>query len=227
MSHSKRGVLRKGVQRTGTGGEMAYGVASNRVASVTVKLTDGGELPGRLVRLNDSAQFWQGGAPEAGTVKEYVFKDKDGKVVWHYPWVWKPLPPGTFCRSPVRRPAAAAVDLARTGNSRLSASYLDRCVTFWHGGNKGGLNSLDRSHVPARVWARWASDRWWYGMADPATARVELQSPDGRRIPGRVIRPAWEGAQVVLFVGDLQRERDLRDGTLTGYDEAGKVLWTG
>jgi hypothetical protein len=209
---------------SGRTGEMWLGFADDRVASVAVQLTRGGEIPGSLMAVKGAPyRLWQAGTPGRDTIRSFVFRDGSGAVLKRVP--------ARPC-SDQRPPASGQVRLAGAGHDRLTATWTGGCLVFWTGGRSvGDLHSDGRltmtSEQDGASWW-WGWSRWWYGVTGVTTKRVELTLPDGRRISGQVVQPGWRGQRVALFAGELPQGvsgHNIHRATVTGYDAAGKVLW--
>ena len=219
--------------RFGFDGEVSYGPAEDRVKSVTAQLSNGQERSGVLLRVRGFAnQVWQVGVQGKDGIAKVVLKDGNGTVIKTLQRERK-ISLGHDCPSQ-QRPSTGAVQLASAGDTQISATWTGGCLYFWSSDHPMGLGSMEPagSHSKGALLdggAWWDHGPWWYGITGTDTARVEIQSPGGRRAPGTMTTLNWKNERVKLFAGilpqELQAGHTARRHTVIGYGSDGKVLW--
>lgn len=235
---SAKGAVMGGGQGSSRGGLFHYGFALDEVRSVELRLRGGRELPGSHARLDGSTvSVWQVGTPQVDAAKTIVF---NGDPAFN---VENRLEKQVTCPAVPRPPRTGMIGMGGTGTTDpLSAGFSGGCVRFWVGGKHGGIVPLGIHGITGSGGLKSVSRRWWYGVADPATARVELTLADGRRISARIVSSPWNEAPVVLYAGHLPEDAPqdsespekagkelvefLEGSKVTGYDAKGTKLWS-
>ncbi|OLT34794.1 hypothetical protein BJF79_32960 [Actinomadura sp. CNU-125] len=225
------------------GGEMAIGVASPDVASVTAELADGRKATGRLLHGSGFPHpVWQVGG--LGAIEKVVLADAGGEAIATIEKQDAGTDPG--CPLRTRRPDGA-VELGGTG---VAANWDGQCLVFWNGAETAGwlqpenaLLEADRPGGSLTDEARrdgghlWTSGNRWYGVTGTQTERVEFELSDGTRVEVRTIVPPWD-EKVALFAGTVPPGYGPQgapadgpltgygvEGTATGYGADGTALW--
>ncbi|GAA3539171.1 hypothetical protein GCM10022419_018980 [Nonomuraea rosea] len=116
--------------------------------------------------------------------------------------------------------------------------HAGNCVRFWKDGKApvsyepipgGKLSAMIAAERPLQ-WGQVKGD--WYGFALPGTARIEVTLQDGGTATATAERtPDPWGQGVVLFAGTVPEKAGKRGISwpgmrFTGFDEAGRELWT-
>jgi hypothetical protein len=117
--------------------------------------------------------------------------------------------------------------------------HAGNCVRFWKDGKAlpGSYEPIPGGKLSAMIAAerplQWGQEKTdWYGFALPGTARVEVTLQDGGTATATAERtPDPWGQGVVLFAGTVPEKAGKRGifwrgMRFTGFDEAGRVLWT-
>ncbi|WP_433327476.1 hypothetical protein [Spirillospora sp. CA-294931] len=199
--------------------DVIYGLADERVASMSVRLTDGSRRPGTVREVPGIPhRVWQAGVPDERRIKSLDFADRSGGNVERI------TPPPSFdCGG-----GTAAGPNAVTLGGTVTAEWQGGCVNFRAGPLP--IGSLPDGGSLATMAGRFGgplvmSQGYWAGVAPPSTARVELRYPDGKRVRGWVARPRWSGGRVAVHAGEFRAGKNTRDAWLTGYSSSGRVIW--
>ncbi|MFD1934052.1 hypothetical protein ACFSKW_21540 [Nonomuraea mangrovi] len=203
-----------------------YGGARPDVATVTAVTKKGTRVTG-AVRRPAGAPFkiWTVVFPATDQVTAYEFAAADGRLLSRVARTVA-MPP----EAEQGRPAGAATDLADL--SVRPYSTPDRTLIWTLDGRELGLNLVrakdlmrDMGGKPMDVELRVNGGRW-FGIARPATAKVELVRKDGKVLRAAVKQDPWK-IGVRLFAGEEPVSGDLylEGFALVGYDSSGKELW--
>ncbi|GAA2673363.1 hypothetical protein GCM10010412_053770 [Nonomuraea recticatena] len=202
-----------------------YGAARLDVATVTAVTKKGTRVAGAVHRPSGAPfKIWTVDFPDTDQVTAYEFTATDGRLLSR---VARPfaMPP----EAEQGEPAGDATKVA--GLSVRPYKTPDRTLIWSLDGRELGLNHSAKELLrnmggkPMDVDLQVNGGRW-FGIARPATAKVELVRKDGKVLRAAVKQDPWKFG-VRLFAGEEPVSGDLylEGFTLVGYDSGGKELW--
>ncbi|MFI6902850.1 hypothetical protein ACIBKY_16435 [Nonomuraea sp. NPDC050394] len=208
------------------GAELAYGVLSPATEAVTAVTIDGTRIPAQILKVKGGpAAVWAVRYPANVKIAAFSHREKGRELervdTWDHSCWQTPTPEGT------------GQALPGGVTAHLQAPM---CLHFWKDGKTlpGFFERLPGTNLRTVIGrerpVQWGQHKSiWYGFALPGTARVEGASKSGR-VAAETVPDPW-GHGVAMFaapVPDGVAKKGLHwpDLSFTGYDAAGKVLWT-
>ncbi|MFI6386461.1 hypothetical protein [Nonomuraea sp. NPDC050540] len=208
------------------GAVLAYGALSPATEAVTAVTVDGTRIPAQILKVKGGpAAVWAVRHPANVKIAAFAHREKGRELervdVWDH----------NCSQIPTREGAGQALPGGVSAHLRAPM-----CLHFWKDGKvlPGSFERLPGTNLRAIVGleqpVQWSQHKdTWYGFALPGTARIEGASRSGR-VAAETVPDPW-GHGVAMFaapVPDGVAKKGLHwpDLSFTGYDAAGKVLWT-